>query len=88
MLIGSAHLAQLGDAAGVDPFGHEDVPGVIEASIMRMQELARYPTFAMARAAEFHPIFEHLFAPLRILAEMNDHLIVLVEESNARAQVG
>ena len=64
----SAHLAQLGDAAGVNPLGNEDIAGAIKARVVRMEELAGDPTLALLVATKFHAVLEHLLAPLGVFA--------------------
>src|SRR6185295_9286951 len=76
---GSTHLPQLGDAAGVHPFGDEDVAGGIKTGVVRMEEPTGHPFLASLAAPEFHPVLEHLLAPRWVFAEVHDDLVVLVE---------
>ena len=66
------------DAAGLDPLGDEDVALLVEACVVRMDELAGRP--AVGLSADLEPI-EHLFGPLGIVAQVDQHIVVLVEQA-------
>src|SRR4030095_5262757 len=83
----SAHLAQLGDSAGLDPLGEEDVGRGVETPCVWMQELAGDPAFSIRAAAELHVVLQHLLAPRGVFAQMRDTLVVLAKQADASTQV-
>src|SRR5438552_12783796 len=64
--------SKLSDAAGIDPFGDEDISVRIETGVVRVEKFTRNPAFAFGVAAEFHAILEHLDAPCRVFAKVGD----------------
>ena len=80
-------FAQLRDAAGVNPFGHEDVAMRIETGVVRMQEFAGDPSGWIGIAAEFVAVLGDLSAPIGIFTEVGDDVVVSVEQRDARAEV-
>src|SRR5580658_9952332 len=73
------NFPQLGYAADLDPLTDEDIAGMIENRAVRVHELARNK-LAAVRCGSGRVSFQ-------ALAEVNDDLIILVKDRNARRQV-
>src|SRR5207244_7687465 len=80
-------LAKLRHTAYFDPLHHKDITVVVEAGAMRRDELARLEVFP----GEFASIPPHRSSGrslgLGIVAQVRDHFVLGVEQSDARAQV-
>src|SRR5437879_13135402 len=74
-------FSQFGDASDLDPLDDEDVAGVIETGSVRRNEFAGREMVA-GLGSRLPP-----FAG-GIVAEVRDHLVVLVEQGHARAEIG
>ena len=58
-----SHMPQEADAAGRHPFDDEDVAGLVEAGVVRVDELAGLPQRRVAAHREF-AVAKHLLRPL------------------------
>ena len=80
----SAHVTQKRDPAGLHPFGNEDITIFVKAGVMGMNELPGRP--AVGLSADLEAV-KNLLGPFRVIAQMDDDLIVLVEQTDAGMQV-
>ena len=78
-------LFQLGDAAGRDPFGDEDIPLLVEAGVMRVNEFSIDPLLRFG--AHFVTTGGDLLAPFVVIGEMDD-FVILVEKGESGREVG
>jgi hypothetical protein len=69
-------LLQEGHTSGGDPLDDVNIALGIEAGIMRMDELAVLPAFRLFTHCE---AVENLLGPFRIVSEMDDDVVVLIE---------
>src|SRR5262249_21326111 len=70
-----SHLLQLRHPARLDPLDDEDVALVVEAGIVRVDELAGRARFRLLPRLEAG---QRLLAPLGVVAEVDDRLVVPV----------
>ena len=75
---------ELRDPARFDPFGDDDVAVVVEAGVVRVDEFAGLPGVGLR--AEL--LLVDLLLPVGIVGQVGERLVVLVEERDARAEVG
>ena len=78
----STHPLEARDAAGGDPFGYEDVAGVVEASVVGMDELTVNPCLSVTaiNAFLFHDAFD-------VITKLGDHFVSLVEQGDAGVEL-
>ena len=81
----SAYVTQLRNPSGCDPLGDEDIAMLIKAGVVRMDEFTGRPTVGLGPDLE---TVEHLLGPLGVIAQVVNHLIVLVEKAHPGVQVG
>ncbi len=74
-------MAQLADAAHLNPFDHEDVSSVIEACAVRADELSGSELVARLLANILPGVGGGIVAQLR------DHVVVAVKQGHPRAEV-
>ena len=79
----STHPLETRNAARGDPFGYEDIPGVVEAGVMGMDELTVNPCLSVAAIDAF--LFYDAFD---VITKLGDNFVSLVEQCNPRVQLG
>ena len=79
-------MLQEAHSADCDPFGQIDIALVVEARVVRVNELARLPEFGMLTHGEV--VGQHSLEPCRIVTQVSDHFVVDVEQCDPRMQIG
>src|SRR5690606_16046042 len=82
----STDLCQPTDPPRGDPFGNQNVAVVVEASVVRMNELAIDPLIGMAPHGAV--LAHHLVVPFGAAAELRDDLVLFVEQGNTGFEIG
>ena len=78
----STHPLETRDAAGGDPFGYEDVAGVVEAGVMGMNELTVNPCLSVTAINAF--LFYDAFD---VIPKLGDNFVSLVEQGDAGVEL-
>ena len=68
----------------MDPFCNEDVTLLVEAGIVRVNELAGLPTIFVAANREILVVLDSL----DVLAQLRNDLVVLIQERDTGNQLG
>ena len=78
----STHPLETRNAAGGDPFGYEDVPGVVEAGVVGMDELTVNPCLSVTAINAF--LFYDAFD---VITKLGDNFVSLVEQGDAGVEL-
>ena len=78
----SAHPLETRNAARGDPFGYEDIAGVVEAGVMGMDELTVNPCLSVAAINTF--LFHDAFD---VITKLGDNFVSLVEQGDAGVEL-
>ena len=78
----STHPLETRNAARGDPFGYEDIAGVVEAGVMGMDELTVNPCLSVAAINTF--LFHDAFD---VITKLGDNFVSLVEQSDAGVEL-
>ena len=78
-------LLELGDSPRIDPLRDINVPVMIEAGVVRMYEPSGKPLVSLIAHAES---IQRPFAPLGVVTQMDNHLVILVEQRDSAVEVG
>src|ERR1700677_2679098 len=79
-----AYVPQERDPASLHPFGDKDITILVKTGVMGMYKSPGRP--AVGLGADLEAV-ENLFGPVRVIAEVDDDLVVLVEQTDAGVQV-
>lgn len=78
----STHPLETRNAARGDPFGYEDIAGVVEAGVMGMDELTVNPCLSVAAINTF--LFHDAFD---VITKLGDNFVSLVEQGDAGVEL-
>ena len=79
-------MAQKVNPSHGDPFGDINISLVVKAGIMRMDESSVFPPFGLVAQAKV--ACQYLFAPVGIVPQVGQYLIILVQQGDSRVEVG
>ena len=79
----STHPLETRNAARGDPFGYEDIPGVVEAGVMGMDELTVNPCLSVTAINTF--LFHDAFD---VITKLGDDFIFFIEQGDAGVEFG
>ena len=81
-----ADMAKEVDSPDRHPLGNVQVPCMVKAGIMRMNETPVLPASRLPTHGEI--ISQHLFAPHRVIPQVGNHVVVFVQQGNASMKIG